>query len=162
MPQPQQPVKQPIVKKRKHQEVAEAQIEIPLPESLKCEAYRLPPLHLLNYDTNSQVELDPVFLQTQAERLVEALKTFKIDGRVTEIHPGPVVTMYEFEPAPGVRISKISGLADDLAMALKAFKVRIVAPIPGKVLSVSRYRTRAVKWCFSVRLSRRNNFSRRN
>ena len=73
-----------------------------------------------------------VFLQTQAERLVEALKTFKIDGRVTEIHPGPVVTMYEFEPAPGVRISKISGLADDLAMALKAFKVRIVAPIPGK------------------------------
>ncbi|MEE2788704.1 MAG: DNA translocase FtsK 4TM domain-containing protein [Myxococcota bacterium] len=122
----------PVVKRRKHKEVAEAQIEIPLPESLRCEAYRLPPLHLLNYDSSSQIDLDPLFLQNQAERLVQALSTFRIEGRVTEIHPGPVVTMYEFEPAPGVRISKISGLADDLAMALKAVKVRIVAPIPGK------------------------------
>src|SRR5690606_28109151 len=53
-------------------------------------------------------------------------------GRVDEIHPGPVVTMYEFEPQSGTKVSKIAGLADDLAMALAAQKVRIVAPIPGK------------------------------
>jgi DNA segregation ATPase FtsK/SpoIIIE, S-DNA-T family len=55
-----------------------------------------------------------------------------VKGRVDEIHPGPVVTMYEFEPQSGTKISKIAGLADDLAMALAAQKVRIVAPIPGK------------------------------
>jgi S-DNA-T family DNA segregation ATPase FtsK/SpoIIIE len=71
-------------------------------------------------------------LQSQADRLVRALETYKIQGRVTEIHPGPVVTVFEFKPADGVRVSKIASLADDLAMALEAVKVRIVAPIPGK------------------------------
>jgi S-DNA-T family DNA segregation ATPase FtsK/SpoIIIE len=79
-----------------------------------------------------QVDIPPEFLRDQADRLIRALETYKIQGRVTEIHPGPVVTMFEFEPAPGVRISKIASLADDLAMAMKALKVRIVAPIPGK------------------------------
>ncbi|MEE2757378.1 MAG: DNA translocase FtsK 4TM domain-containing protein [Myxococcota bacterium] len=125
--------RKPVVNRRRNKETPpEEQIEIPLPEGLKCEGYRLPPLHFLDYDNSDQVEIDPDFLQAQATRLVEALATFKIEGRVTEIHPGPVVTMYEFEPAPGVRISKIAGLSDDLAMALKAFRVRIVAPIPGK------------------------------
>ena len=127
-----QPAEKPIVNRRKAQAQPQEQIEIPLPAAGGFEEYRLPPLHFLDYDDSNQVEPDPDFLQGQAIRLVEALKTFKIDGRVTEIHPGPVVTMYEFEPAPGVRISKIAGLADDLAMALKAVKVRIVAPIPGK------------------------------
>ena len=68
-----------------------------------------------------------VFYRSQ-RGLVEALGTFKIDGRVTEIHPGPVVTMYEVRAGAWGRVSKIAGLADDLAMALKAHKVRIVAP----------------------------------
>jgi DNA segregation ATPase FtsK/SpoIIIE, S-DNA-T family len=122
----------PIVKRRRSKEAPVEQIEIPLPEDIRIEEYKIPPLHFLDYDNSDQAEVDPAFLQEQAGRLVEALRTFKIDGRVTEIHPGPVVTMYEFEPAPGVRISKIAGLSDDLAMALKAHKVRIVAPIPGK------------------------------
>lgn len=127
------PAPKPVVNRRRNKEAPpEEQIEIPLPEDLKVEGYKLPPLHFLDYDDSDQVEVDPIFLQEQAERLVNALSTFKIEGRVTEIHPGPVVTMYEFEPAPGVRISKIAGLSDDLAMALKAFRVRIVAPIPGK------------------------------
>ena len=125
-------IEKPIVNRRKAQSQPAEQIEIPLPAASGIEEYRFPPLHFLDYDDSNQVEPDPVFLQNQAIKLVEALKTFKIEGRVTEIHPGPVVTMYEFEPAPGVRISKIAGLADDLAMALKAVKVRIVAPIPGK------------------------------
>src|SRR5207247_9831523 len=53
-------------------------------------------------------------------------------GRVSEIHPGPVVTMYEFVPQAGTKLSKITALSNDLAMALEALKVRIVAPIPGK------------------------------
>lgn len=122
----------PIVKRRKTPGPEAEQIEIPLAVVEQRPEYRLPPLHYLDFDDSSRVEIDPEFLQAQAIKLVDALKTFKIEGRVTEIHPGPVVTMYEFEPAPGVRISRIAGLADDLAMALKAVKVRIVAPIPGK------------------------------
>jgi S-DNA-T family DNA segregation ATPase FtsK/SpoIIIE len=53
-------------------------------------------------------------------------------GRVVKVHPGPVITMYEFEPAPGVKVSRIVNLSDDLALALRAISVRIVAPIPGK------------------------------
>ncbi|MGV3625281.1 MAG: DNA translocase FtsK, partial [Archangium sp.] len=72
-----------------------------------------------------------VYLST-AEKLTAKLKDFGIDGEVVEIRPGPVVTMYEFKPAPGVKISRIASLSDDLAMAMEAMRVRIVAPIPGK------------------------------
>src|SRR4029077_10985410 len=57
---------------------------------------------------------------------------YGVKGRVSEIHPGPVVTMYEFVPQAGTKLSKITALSNDLAMALEALKVRIVAPIPGK------------------------------
>ena len=64
--------------------------------------------------------------------LVQAFKNFGVAGTVTAIHPGPVVTMYEFEPAPGIKVSRIVNLSNDLALAMKAETVRIVAPIPGK------------------------------
>jgi S-DNA-T family DNA segregation ATPase FtsK/SpoIIIE len=78
------------------------------------------------------VRIDASVLRANASRLVDKLEAYGVKGRVDEIHPGPVVTMYEFEPQSGTKISKIAGLADDLAMALAAQKVRIVAPIPGK------------------------------
>jgi S-DNA-T family DNA segregation ATPase FtsK/SpoIIIE len=121
----------PVVMPRKNTPRGE-QLEIPLPPSGPLGTYDLPPLNLLDFNDPEQVEIPPEFLREQADRLIRALETYKIQGRVTEIHPGPVVTMFEFEPAPGVRISKIASLADDLAMAMKALKVRIVAPIPGK------------------------------
>jgi S-DNA-T family DNA segregation ATPase FtsK/SpoIIIE len=65
-------------------------------------------------------------------KLIQTLENYGIQGQVTAIRPGPVVTMYEFAPAPGTRLNKIVNLADDLAMSLEALKVRIVAPIPGK------------------------------
>jgi S-DNA-T family DNA segregation ATPase FtsK/SpoIIIE len=71
-------------------------------------------------------------LKAQADVLTRALLSFGIEGKVTEIHPGPVITMYEFEPAPGVKVSRIVNLNDDLALALKAASIRIVAPLPGK------------------------------
>ncbi len=71
-------------------------------------------------------------LKAQSDVLTRALQSFGIEGKVTEVHPGPIVTMYEFEPAPGVKVARIVNLDNDLALALKATSLRIVAPLPGK------------------------------
>ncbi|AKF10356.1 DNA translocase FtsK [Sandaracinus amylolyticus] len=94
--------------------------------------YVMPPTSLLDSPPSQQIEIDAATLQNNAVRLVQKLEAYGVKGRVDEIHPGPVVTMYELEPESGTKVSKIAGLADDLAMALAAQKVRIVAPIPGK------------------------------
>ncbi len=95
-------------------------------------SFAVPPLDVLEMKKRERSTLDKdAFLHT-AERLSSKLKDFGIEGEVVEIRPGPVVTMYEFKPAAGVKISKIASLADDLAMAMEAMRVRIVAPIPGK------------------------------
>ena len=103
---------------------------IPVPSIGKD--FVLPPTTLLDEPGDSAVRIDAATLRENAARLVEKLEAYGVKGRVDEIHPGPVVTMYEFEPQSGTKVSKIAGLADDLAMALAAQKVRIVAPIPGK------------------------------
>ncbi len=94
--------------------------------------FELPPLSLLTAPPETLTQVDEEELQSQAVRLEQTLATYGVQGRVTDILPGPVVTMFEFEPAPGIKVSKIANLGDDLAMALRAVKVRIVAPIPGK------------------------------
>lgn len=94
--------------------------------------FRLPPTTLLDEPDASVIHVDAEQLRENAELLTEKLAAYGVRGRVDEIHPGPVVTMYEFEPQSGTKVSKIAGLADDLAMALAAQKVRIVAPIAGK------------------------------
>ncbi|MGB5812104.1 MAG: DNA translocase FtsK 4TM domain-containing protein [Polyangiales bacterium] len=95
-------------------------------------AFQLPPTTLLDPPDASVIRVDADALRRNAELLTEKLAAYGVQGRVDEIHPGPVVTMYEFEPRSGTKVSKIAGLADDLAMALAAQKVRIVAPIAGK------------------------------
>ncbi len=92
----------------------------------------LPPLNLLDYDAPKLEPIDEMKLRAQADKLVAKFLDFGIDGRVREIRPGPVVTTYEFVPAPGIKVSKIAALSDDIAMAMEAVHVRIVAPIPGK------------------------------
>jgi len=92
----------------------------------------LPPTTLLEQPPSSRIVIDEPALLANADLLVEKLAAYGVKGQVRDILPGPVVTMYEFEPQSGTKISKIAGLADDLAMALAAQKVRIVAPIPGK------------------------------
>ena len=94
--------------------------------------FHLPPSSLLDEPDGSEIHVDADALRENAELLTEKLAAYGVRGRVDEIHPGPVVTMYEFEPQSGTKVSKIAGLADDLAMALAAQKVRIVAPIAGK------------------------------
>ncbi len=95
-------------------------------------AFVLPPPDLLGDPPPSNIPVDAAALRSNAERLVEKLASYGVRGRVDEIHPGPVVTMYEFEPQSGTKLSKIQALENDLALALAAQKVRIVAPIPGK------------------------------
>jgi S-DNA-T family DNA segregation ATPase FtsK/SpoIIIE len=97
------------------------------------DGYVLPdPQELLSDPSGPLARLSDDELKLQSEILTKALKSFAIDGRVTEVRPGPVVTMYEFEPAPGTKVARIVNLADDLALALKAISLRIVAPLPGK------------------------------
>jgi S-DNA-T family DNA segregation ATPase FtsK/SpoIIIE len=120
----------PVANGRKHTPVPVASEGIPVPSIGK--EFVLPPTSLLDEPGDSAVRIDAATLRENAARLVEKLEAYGVRGRVDEIHPGPVVTMYEFEPQSGTKVSKIAGLADDLAMALAAQKVRIVAPIPGK------------------------------
>ena len=99
---------------------------------LNGDTYKPPPMSLLKFEENKTKGVDREAIFRQAELLVKTLSDYKIEGRITEVHPGPVVTMYEFVPVSGTRISKVASLANDLAMSLAAQRVRIVAPIPGK------------------------------
>jgi len=95
--------------------------------------YRLPDPDVLLSDPSGPLNrMSDEELTAQSEVLSRALASFGIEGKVTEVRPGPVVTMYEFEPSPGTKVARIVSLADDLALALKATSLRIVAPLPGK------------------------------
>ncbi len=94
--------------------------------------YQLPPVSLLNNPPAKSRTITEKELKANASLILSKLKDFGVEGEILEIKPGPVITMYEFTPAPGIKINKIVSLADDLAMALKAAPVRVVAPIPGK------------------------------
>jgi S-DNA-T family DNA segregation ATPase FtsK/SpoIIIE len=94
--------------------------------------YQLPPFTLLADPSAGSRKTTHEELLVNSQLLEKRLLDFGIAGRITQVHPGPVITMYEFEPAPGVKLNRITGLADDLALAMKAIRVRIVAPLPGK------------------------------
>jgi len=91
-----------------------------------------PPITILTGEASAIAPIDREGLTATAEKLRQKLASFGIQGQVTQIRPGPVVTMFEFLPAAGVKVSRIASLSDDLAMAMEALRVRIVAPIPGR------------------------------
>ena len=93
--------------------------------------FRLPSLDFLEKGGQETV-VDHEAIRRDAELLEQKLGYFGIKGEVMEVLPGPVITTFEYKPAPGIKISKIVNLADDLALALSALSIRIVAPIPGK------------------------------
>jgi S-DNA-T family DNA segregation ATPase FtsK/SpoIIIE len=94
---------------------------------------QLPPLSLLSAPEKKGLsKVDTKRLEQQAVLLEEKLKNFGVHGQVVSIHSGPVVTMFEFKPSPGIKVSKIVNLADDIALSMKAQSVRVVAPIAGK------------------------------
>jgi DNA segregation ATPase FtsK/SpoIIIE, S-DNA-T family len=96
------------------------------------EGYKLPPSDLLDPPAGEQFKIDKETLHANSLILQKKLADFGVEGEVVAVRPGPVITMYEFKPAPGVKVRRIVMLADDLAMALRAVSVRILAPIPGE------------------------------
>jgi S-DNA-T family DNA segregation ATPase FtsK/SpoIIIE len=92
----------------------------------------LPSMNLLTQPPPQATSQTQAVLQPLAEKLKKCLNDFNVQGEIYRVVPGPVVTMFEFKPAPGIKVSKIENLTDDIALALKAESVRIEAPIPGK------------------------------
>jgi S-DNA-T family DNA segregation ATPase FtsK/SpoIIIE len=125
--------KAPVVKSQK-----EKKLEVPEQKQAQFEfmavegEFRLPDIALLDPMDQADDTTDQESLLMNSRILEKKLADFGVAGEVTEVSPGPVITVYEYKPAPGVKISKIVGLADDLALALKAASIRIVAPIPQK------------------------------
>ena len=94
--------------------------------------YKYPPIDILKPAKNKNSKGSGSELKSNAELLVDTLASFGVDAEITDISQGPTVTRYELKPAPGVRISKITNLSDDIALNLAATHVRIESPIPGK------------------------------
>jgi S-DNA-T family DNA segregation ATPase FtsK/SpoIIIE len=92
--------------------------------------YEPPDVALLTREDAQQLGDDDNELRQKAEQIELKLRDFNIAGRVTQVHPGPVITLFEFEPAAGVKVGRIAALQDDLAMSLKASSIRIIAPLP--------------------------------
>jgi S-DNA-T family DNA segregation ATPase FtsK/SpoIIIE len=88
----------------------------------------------LDNPPQEKIVVDEKALAEEANLLVDKLKEFGIDCKVTEVLTGPMITRFELEPAPGVKIQRIENLADDLSLSLKAERIRILAPIPGKAV----------------------------
>jgi len=97
-------------------------------------AFKLPPLTLLDQVERKDTRIKRDSLIMNSRILEKKLADFGVEGKVVEVKPGPLITMYELEPAPGVKITKITNLSDDLALALRAPSIRIIAPIPGKAV----------------------------
>jgi len=104
----------------------------PVPILQEDRPYVHPPLDLLQNPPPPMEQLSETILRTNARMLEEKLADFGISAEVVEIHPGPVITRYELVLAPGIKVSRVTSLSDDLAMTMRAKRIRIVAPIPGK------------------------------
>ncbi|WRA09149.1 DNA translocase FtsK [Helicobacter pylori] len=101
-------------------------------EVQKPKDYELPTTQLLNTVCLKETSLDENEIDQKIQDLLSKLRTFKIDGDIIRTYSGPIVTTFEFRPAPNVKVSRILGLSDDLAMTLCAESIRIQAPIKGK------------------------------
>jgi len=120
-------VAEPVEKKPR----AVAQPMLPF---VAADGYQTPPLDLLDEPRHSGVRVDEESLRKSSEILETKLANFGIEGKVVAVRPGPVITTFEIEPAPGVKVNRIVTLQDDLTMALRALGVRILAPVPGKAV----------------------------
>lgn len=121
----------PIPKTKRAQPTVQTD-ELAVPSSGK--PYKLPSIELLDPPVESTVKIDKSSLHASSQVLESKLHDFGVKGSVVAVRPGPVITTYEFEPAPGVKVNRIVSLADDLQMALRTVSVRILAPIPGKAV----------------------------
>ena len=108
-----------------------------LPEFVPAEqeaenVYQFPPIELLDPNPNGMSRKNTAELQSNVERLEKTLNDFGVKGKIADVSCGPAITQYEFQPAAGVKVSKIVNLSDDIALSMAVAGVRIEAPIPGK------------------------------
>jgi S-DNA-T family DNA segregation ATPase FtsK/SpoIIIE len=106
--------------------------QIELGEIEKSKNFKMPPLNYLQKPKKSSQTVNEAEIDRKQKHLIEKLRQFKIEGDIKKTYTGPLVTTFEFKPAPNIKVSKILNLQDDLAMALSAETIRIQAPIPGK------------------------------
>ena len=109
-----------------------AQEEFLFREKAQSGPYEFPDMDIFQTGTAKKREYDRESLIMNSRILEKKLQDYGVQGKVVTVHPGPVITMYEFEPASGIKVNRIVNLADDLALALRALTIRIIAPIPGK------------------------------
>ncbi len=121
---------EPVLEKKEPSKREEKEKQVPLFET--PDAPGMPALALLDMPKASQSAYSEEVLQALSRQVELKLKDFGVDVQVVEVQPGPVVTRFELQPAPGIKVSRISGLAKDLARALSVSSVRIVEVIPGK------------------------------
>jgi len=120
---------------KKKEEKSEFVVQENFPFMGSSENYEIPPLSLLNnvpleLGTDAEKARDEILASSAI--LEKKLSDFGIEGRVVQVLPGPVITLFEYEPAPGIKVSRIVSLADDLALAMRCVGLRILAPVPGK------------------------------
>lgn len=124
--------KEPPPRKERKQQAIEEPVSLAAGmSSSSCQGYQLPPISLLGPIPSSKLGIQTDTSVT-GKAIVETLNDFGIESAITHVEKGPVVTLYEILPAPGVKVERIAGLANNLALSLKATSVRVQAPIPGK------------------------------
>lgn len=131
--EPAAPAPPPEAPRRQRQPVVPAPPAVRQPRQPRATDV-LPSLDLLDAPAASHRGHSAEELETQARFLEQKLREFAVEGEVVQVSPGPVITMYEFAPAAGVKVNKIVNLQDDLALVMQALSVRVVAPIPGKAV----------------------------
>jgi len=123
-------VVKPLQRKEEKEPVAEPKIDVTT--FIKSGKMSLPPISLLNINKDKYTGPSDAEIKENSSIIEECLRHFDIKVTISEVHPGPIITMYELIPEQGTKISKIISLEHELSMALKAISLRIIAPIPGK------------------------------
>jgi S-DNA-T family DNA segregation ATPase FtsK/SpoIIIE len=125
-------VKEEKVEAELFEEPAKGSLDTLYDPTLDLSNYKYPPLDMLREHGSNEISVNKDELETNKNRIVQTLNNYGIDIDKIKATIGPTVTLYEIVPAPGVRISKIKNLEDDIALSLSALGIRIIAPIPGK------------------------------
>jgi len=103
-----------------------------VPEASPAAPFQLPSIELLSLPDRAPHKIREEDLLASAQHLEKTLADFGVQGKVVEIHPGPIITRFDFTPAPGIKVQAVANLSNDIALAMKAMSVRVLAPIPGK------------------------------
>ena len=123
------------LEKKKKEEKPDFVVQDHFPFMGSSSNYQVPPLSLLNDippDIGTDTNKAHKDILASSAILEKKLADFGVQGRVVQVLPGPVITIFEYEPAPGIKVSRISSLTDDLALAMRCLSLRILAPVPGK------------------------------